>query len=275
VQEAGNVAARENDEKTPDRPRNPVPGHVAIIMDGNGRWAKKRRMPRTAGHVAGISALRRIVAAAHDFGIAYLTVYAFSTENWQRPPAEVSALMGLFRRFFHADMRKLQSENVRVRFIGRRAGLAPDISKMIEEAERMTEANTGLNLTIAFSYGAREELVGAARALARAAIAGQVRPEEISEASFAQYLQTAGFPDVDLVIRPGGEKRVSNFLLWQAAYAEFVFVETLWPDFDRDHLEAALAEYAVRDRRFGGVGADAETADRARTRTTKLRAGSS
>jgi len=270
------VANKDNDATAQGGLHNPVPRHVAIIMDGNGRWAKKRRMPRQAGHVAGISALRRTVAAAHDFGIEYLTVYAFSTENWQRPPAEVSALMGLFRRFFHADMRKLQSENVRVRFIGRRAGLAPDIGKMIDEAERMTEANNGLNLTIAFSYGAREEIVGAARALARSAAAGLLIPDEITEASFSLHLQTSGFPDVDLVIRPGGEKRISNFLLWQAAYAEFVFVEALWPDFGHEQMATALSEYAVRDRRFGGIRSDAESAESAaRARAAKLRTGSS
>jgi undecaprenyl diphosphate synthase len=270
------LANKEQDGVAPEAPRNPNPQHVAIVMDGNGRWAKKRHMPRQAGHVAGISALRRTVAAARDLGMAYLTVYAFSTENWQRPPGEVSALMGLFRRFFHADMRKLQSENVRVRFIGGRAGLAPDIGKMIAEAERMTEANTGLNLTIAFNYGAREELVGAARAIARAAMAGLVDPAEITEAVFGEHLHTAGFPDVDLVIRTGGEKRISNFLLWQAAYAEFVFMDSLWPDFDQEHLSAALAEYAVRDRRFGGIRAEADPRDRAGgASATKLRTGSS
>ncbi len=230
-----------------------VPRHVAIIMDGNGRWAKKRLLPRQAGHVSGISALRRTVAAARIMGIEYLTVYAFSTENWNRPLTEVTALMSLFRRFFHADMNKLQKENVRVRFIGRRAGLAPDIGKLIEEGERMTEANTGLFLTIAFNYGAREELVSAARALARSIVAGELEPENVTEAEFEQRLQTGGFPDVDLVIRPGGEKRISNFLLWQAAYAEFVFIEDLWPDFGEDQLKTAIAEYATRERRFGRI----------------------
>jgi undecaprenyl diphosphate synthase len=245
-------------------------------MDGNGRWAKKRHMPRQAGHVAGISALRRTVAAARDLGIGYLTVYAFSTENWQRPPAEVSALMGLFRRFFHADMRKLQSENVRVRFIGGRSGLSPDIAKMIAEAERMTDDNTGLTLTIAFNYGAREEILGATRALAKAAAAGTIDPADITGALFEPHLQTSGFPDVDLVIRPGGERRISNFLLWQAAYAEFVFVETLWPDFDHEQLKAAIVEYSLRDRRFGGIRHEAETAVTAGAGgATKLRTGSS
>jgi undecaprenyl diphosphate synthase len=268
------VASKDNGGESQTRPHNPTPAHVAIIMDGNGRWAKKRHLPRQAGHVAGISALRRTVAAARDLGIAYLTVYAFSTENWQRPPAEVSALMGLFRRFFHADMRKLQSENVRVRFIGGRSGLSPDIARMIEDAERMTEANTGLSLTIAFNYGAREEITGAARAVILEALAGRIDAATLTEESFGCHLQTAGFPDVDLVIRPGGEKRISNFLLWQAAYAEFVFVEALWPDFDHAHLVEALAQYSLRDRRFGGVRLEAEPGAQS-ARTANSRTGGS
>jgi undecaprenyl diphosphate synthase len=261
------VANHGTNAESPVRPRNATPRHVAIIMDGNGRWAKKRLLPRQAGHVAGISALRKTVMAARDLKIAYLTVYAFSTENWQRPPTEVSALMGLFRRFFHADMSKLQRENVRVRFIGRREGLAPDISGMISEAERMTESNTGLNLTIAFNYGAREELAMAARTFARAALEGRITPDEITESSFSEGLQTHGFPDVDLVIRPGGEKRISNFLLWQTAYAEFVFVETLWPDFGRADIDTALADYAGRDRRFGAIPPEHEGDGAAERRT--------
>lgn len=233
-----------------------APRHIAIIMDGNGRWAKKRLLPRQAGHISGIAAVRRTVRASQELGLEYLTLFAFSTENWRRPQAEVRGLMGLFRRFFHADIARLQKENVRVRFIGRRTGLDFDIAELIEDAERMTAANTGLNLTVAFNYGGREELTMAARKLARDAAAGKVRAGEITEDSFARCLQTSGFPDVDLVIRPGGEKRISNFLLWQAAYAEIVFIDTLWPDFRREHLVAALEEFARRERRFGGVGAD-------------------
>ena len=264
------VASTEQETEPPTRPRN-LPRHVAIIMDGNGRWAKKRMLPRQAGHVSGIVALRRIVMAAHELGITYLTVYAFSTENWQRPQSEVASLLGLFRRFFRGDMTKLRKENVRVRFIGGRTDLAPDITEMIEEGERMTAGNTGLNLTVAFNYGAREELVASARALAREAVAGRLDPDTISTATFADHLHTAGFPDVDLVIRSGGEKRVSNFLLWQAAYAEFVFTETLWPDFSEDELKEAVAEYGRRDRRFGGIrmehGADDGTPASAGRRT--------
>lgn len=237
-----------------------MPKHVAIIMDGNGRWAKKRLLPREAGHVKGIAALRQTVAAARDLGISYLTVYAFSTENWDRPQSEVLSLMGLFRRFYHADMKRLQKENVRVRFIGRRDGLAKDIAGLIEQAEQMTETNSGLNFTVAFNYGAREEMVVAAQSLARDAATGRLNPATISESMFSHRLQTAGFPDVDLVIRPGGEKRISNFLLWQAAYAEFVFSDVLWPDFGRVHFEAALQEFGGRNRRFGRLPPEDEAA---------------
>ncbi len=245
------MVARLGDETKPLTDSSDIPRHVAIIMDGNGRWAKRRFLPRQAGHVSGIAALRNTVIAARDLGISYLTVYAFSTENWQRPQSEVSALMGLFRRFFHADMRRLQKENVRVRFIGRRENLDSDIAGLVEQAEHMTEMNTGLNFSVAFNYGAREELVRAAQSLAQDAAMGRLNPAAITDKEFSHRLHTAGFPDVDLVIRPGDEKRISNFLLWQAAYAEFVFTEVLWPDFDKSHLEAALKEYASRQRRFG------------------------
>jgi len=231
--------------------QNNIPKHVAIIMDGNGRWANDRLLPRTAGHAQGIAALRKTVAAASELGISYLTVYAFSTENWQRPQSEVQSLMSLFRRFFHADMKRLQKENVHVRFIGQREGLDSDIAGLIREAEKMTATNTGLNLTVAFNYGAREELVIAAKSLARDAATGRLNPATIEENMFSYRLHTAGFPDIDLVVRAGGEKRISNFLLWQAAYAEFIFLDVLWPDFGKAHLEAVLREYACRNRRFG------------------------
>ncbi len=235
-----------------------TPKHVAIIMDGNGRWAKNRLLPREAGHLKGIAALRQTVAAARQLGISYLTVYAFSTENWARPQSEVLSLMSLFRRFYHADMKRLQKENVRVRFIGRREGLDKDIADLIDQAEQMTEMNAGLNFTVAFNYGAREEMVLAAQSLARDAATGRLNPSTIGESMFSHRLQTAGFPDVDLVIRPGGEKRISNFLLWQTAYAEFVFLDVLWPDFGKAHLEAALHEFAGRNRRFGRLSPEDE-----------------
>ena len=230
-----------------------LPNHVAIIMDGNGRWAKNRRLPREAGHVRGILSVRRVVRAAREIGLRYLTLYTFSTENWRRPESEVRHLMGLFRRYCRADVEKLHKHNVRVRFIGARAGLAPDIAEIIQNAENLTAGNTALNLSFAFNYGAREELAHAARALAQDVAAGRLDPAEITTETFGRSLQSAGLPDADLVIRSGGERRLSNFLLWQAAYAEFVFADKLWPDFDREDLMAALAEYARRDRRFGGL----------------------
>jgi undecaprenyl diphosphate synthase len=230
-----------------------LPEHVAIIMDGNGRWAKNRLLPREAGHVRGIGAVRKMVRAAREIGLRYLTLYTFSTENWRRPESEVRHLMGLFRRYCRADVEKLHRHNVRVRFIGARTGLAADIAEIIESTERLTAGNTVLNLSFAFNYGSREELADAARRLATAVAAGQLDPASITPALFGGHLQSAGLPDVDLVIRSGGERRLSNFLLWQAAYAELVFVDKLWPDFDREDLSAALDEFARRDRRFGGV----------------------
>jgi undecaprenyl diphosphate synthase len=232
-----------------------LPQHVAIIMDGNGRWAKNRLLPREAGHVRGISAVRKVVRAAREIGLQYLTLYTFSTENWRRPESEVRHLMGLFRRYCRADIEKLHSHNVRVRFIGARSGIAPDIADIIESAESLTSRNTALNLAFAFNYGSREELADAARALARKVREGTLDPETITPSMLGGSLQSAGLPDADVVIRAGGERRLSNFLLWQAAYAEFVFVDKLWPDFGRDDLLAALDEYARRDRRFGGLSA--------------------
>ena len=230
-----------------------LPRHVAIIMDGNGRWAKNRFLPRQAGHVRGIQSVRNVVRAAREIGLRYLTLYTFSTENWRRPESEVRHLMGLFRRYCRADVEKLHRHNVRVRFIGARTGLDPDIAEIIESAERLTRGNTALNLAFAFNYGSREELAEAARVLARAAAEGRLDPESITPALVGESMQSAGLPDADLVIRSGGERRLSNFLLWQAAYAELVFVDKLWPDFRREDLTAALAEFARRDRRFGGV----------------------
>ena len=243
-----------------DKVPSPLPRHVAIIMDGNGRWARNRRLPRQAGHVNGIAAVRSVVEAANEIGLSYLTLYAFSTENWRRPPTEVAHLMGLFRHYFRQDIERLRADNVRVRIVGAREGLEGDLAGMIEEAESLTRGNTGLNLTFAFNYGGREELAAAARAIARDVKAGKRDPESITPESFAGYLQTAGLPDPDLVIRTSGERRVSNFLLWQAAYAEYVFTDTLWPDFSRRDLLAALAEFAQRKRRFGGIDDDDEPA---------------
>ena len=234
-------------------PPRRLPKHVAIIMDGNGRWAKNRLLPREAGHVKGISSVRKVVRAARELGLEYLTLYTFSTENWRRPASEVRHLMGLFRRYCRADIEKLHKHNVRVRFIGARAGLDPDIAELIDGAETLTARNTTLNLAFAFNYGSREEMAEAARVLAREAAAGRLDPARITPEMFGQSMQSTGIPDADLVIRSGGERRLSNFLLWQAAYAEFVFTDKLWPDFGAEDLQAALVEFARRERRFGGV----------------------
>ncbi len=231
------------------------PTHVAIIMDGNGRWAKARGLPRVAGHRAGVEALRRTVKAAGDMGIGWLTVYAFSSENWSRPPAEVSDLMGLLRLFVRNDLNQLHASGVRVRMIGDRSGLDADIASLVEEAERLTVANTAMNLVIAFNYGARDELVRAARTIAAAAAAGTLTPSEIDAPSFGAFLDTAFMPDPDLVIRTSGEKRLSNFLLWQSAYSELVFSDCYWPDFNAARLAEAVETYALRERRFGGLTA--------------------
>ena len=239
-------------------PREPatLPRHVAIIMDGNGRWARNRLLPREAGHVKGISAVRKVVRAARARELQYLTLYTFSTENWRRPESEVRHLMGLFRRYCRSDIEKLHAHNVRVRFIGARTGIAPDIAELIESAETLTAKNTALNLAFAFNYGSREELADAARMLAAAAASGELDPESITPDLLGRSMQSAGIPDADLVIRSGGERRLSNFLLWQAAYAELVFTDKLWPDFGAEDLESALAEFARRERRFGGVPSD-------------------
>lgn len=228
-----------------------VPRHIAIIMDGNGRWAKARGRPRAFGHKAGVKAVRRVVKAAGGLGVTHLTLYSFSTENWRRPPDEVEALFELLRGFVEADLERLASEGVRVHVIGRREGLGVDLLQIIEKAERRTVENDRFHLHIAFNYGGRDEIVRAAR---RALEVFASDPGALDEAGFARFLDTAGTPDPDLVIRTSGERRISNFLLWQAAYAEFVFVDTHWPDFDRAALESALEAYRARTRRFGGLG---------------------
>ena len=234
-----------------------LPRHVAIIMDGNCRWAKKRHLPREAGHYAGMGAVREVVRAATDTGLANLTLFAFSSENWKRPKTEVGALMALFRAYFRSDMDELVERNVRMRIIGHRSRVAPDIQQMIEDSEKRTIANTGMNLTFAFDYGGQEEIANAARELARAAAEGRLDPETITPELFAARLFTSALPEPDLVIRTSGERRLSNFLLWQSAYAELLFVDTLWPDFGRAELLQAMENFAARDRRFGAVSSEA------------------
>jgi undecaprenyl diphosphate synthase len=238
-------------ETVPPAPLPPPPAHVAIIMDGNGRWAKARGLPRIAGHRRGAEAVRRTVKAAAEFGIGYLTLFGFSSENWKRPVDEVDDLMGLLRHYIRAEIAELHAKGVRVRIIGDRTRLAPDIVSLIDNAEKLTGGNGGLTLTIALSYGARAEIAAAARAIATAVRAGTLAPEQVDEALFERHLLTAGMPDPDLVIRTSGEQRMSNFLLWQTAYAELVFTATLWPDFGEADLEKALREYHGRERRYG------------------------
>jgi undecaprenyl diphosphate synthase len=229
------------------------PRHVAIIMDGNGRWAARRGLPRFEGHRRGVEAVRRSVKACIELGINYLTIYSFSTENWSRPAAEIAELMGLLRRFIRNDLADLHAQNVRVKIIGEKAGVSEDIQRLLIEAEMVTAANSGLTLTIAFNYGGRVELVRAAQVLAGRAAAGEIAPDAITEGMFAEALATSGIPDPDLLIRTSGEMRISNFLLWQLAYAEFVFLPVLWPDFEKRDLEEALGHFRGRNRRFGGV----------------------
>ena len=236
-------------------PRAPgVPSHVGLIMDGNGRWAAARGLPRIEGHRRGLEALRVAVRTAIELGLDVLTVYSFSAENWSRPLDEVRDLMGLLRRFIRKDLVELHDAGVRVRVIGCRDDLQPDIRGLLEEAETLTRLNKGLTLVVAFNYGGRQEIAQAARAIARRLAAGELRESDIDAAMIARHLDTREIPDPDLIIRTSGEQRLSNFLLWQAAYAEFVFLPVLWPDFDRAAFVAALAEYAARDRRFGGIG---------------------
>ena len=242
--------------KPPEPQVQDAPLHVAIVMDGNGRWAKRRGMPRTLGHREGVEALKRTVKAAPDNNIRWLTVFGFSTENWSRPEAEVNELMALPQRFFQSDLARLTREGVRIRALGRRAGLKPDLLNMLDEAEERTAKNDKFFLQIAFNYGGQSDLVDGARRFAEDVAAGRAKPGDLTEAKLASYLSTRDVPPPDLVIRPSGELRLSNFLLWESAYSEFVFQNVLWPDYGAEHLAAAVAEFHRRERRFGGAVAD-------------------
>jgi undecaprenyl diphosphate synthase len=233
----------------------PPPRHVAIIMDGNGRWAKARGLPRAMGHREGVEALRRTVEASRDLGITHLSVYAFSTENWNRPQAEIDALFDLLRLFVKRDLARLHKDGVRIRIVGSREGLSEDILSLIDEAIDLTKDNTRLNLNIAFNYGGRGEIVAAAREIARRIETGTLKADQVDEALISQLMWTADSPDPDLVIRTSGELRLSNFLLWSGAYAELMFMDLWWPDFNRESLEKAIDAFRRRDRRFGGLGA--------------------
>lgn len=234
-------------------PGHPVPAHVAIIMDGNGRWAQARGLPRTRGHRKGVETLRSAVRNAGELGVRWLTVYAFSSENWNRPPAEVKDLLGLLKMFIRRDLADLHREGVRVRIIGCRETLPKDIKPLLEEAESLTRANTAMDLIVAFNYGARDEMVRAVKRIADRVADGSLGSDEIDQELVSAALDTSSIPDPDLIIRTSGEQRLSNFLLWQAAYSEFVFCDCAWPDFDRDALLNAIAEYQRRDRRFGAL----------------------
>ncbi len=235
-------------ESTPRLPR-----HIAIIMDGNGRWARLRGLPRAAGHRAGAEAVRRTLRSCIERGIGHLTIFAFSSENWRRPREEIDDLMGLLRFYLDKEIPNLRGRGIRLRFIGDRSLLAPDILAIMEKAESATAAEARLTATVALNYGARDEIVRTARELAAACGRGKLRAEEIDERLFASRLDTAGLPDPDLVVRTSGEQRLSNFLAWQAAYAELLFVPVLWPDFGRADLDAAIDEFQRRDRRYGAV----------------------
>jgi undecaprenyl diphosphate synthase len=229
------------------------PRHVAIIMDGNGRWAAARGLPRVEGHRRGVEALRKTVRAANELGISILTIFSFSSENWSRPPSEIRDLLGLLRRFIRNDLVDLHKNNIRVRVIGERDDLDPDICRLLQEAEDLTRNNDGFTLVVAFKYGARQEIARAARRLVTEVVEGRLAASAITPELLSRHLDAPDIPDPDVIIRTSGEQRLSNFLLWQAAYSELVFVPINWPDFDRAALEGAIAEYRRRERRFGGL----------------------
>ncbi len=228
------------------------PRHIAIIMDGNGRWAKQRGLPRTAGHAAGAEAFRRIANYCRTLGVEYLTVYAFSTENWKRSAEEVAGIMKLLRRYLEEALRDMEKNRVRFRFFGDLSRLSPELQTLCHDAENRSE-DYDVQVNFCLNYGGRDEIVRAARAFAADAAAGRINPETLTEESFSGYLYSAGVPDPELIIRPSGEQRISNFLLWQSAYSEYVFMNVLWPDFTSAHLDEAIAEYHRRNRRFGGT----------------------
>ena len=230
-----------------------LPRHVAIIMDGNGRWAKRRGLPRTAGHAAGAENFRTIATYCKEIGLEYLTVYAFSTENWKRPAEEVSAIMGLLKKYLLEAIGRMERDRVKMRFFGDLSPLSAELRELCLETEEISKRYEGCQVNICLNYGGRDELLRAARAFALDCQEGRAAPGHLTEAAFGQYLYSAGVPDPDLVIRPSGEVRISNFLLWQSAYAEFYFTDVLWPDFSKEELHRALAAYQGRSRRFGGV----------------------
>lgn len=236
---------------------NRLPRHIALIMDGNGRWAKKRGLPRTAGHAAGAENFRKLATYCKDIGLEYLTVYAFSTENWKRPEQEVGTIMGLLENYLQEAIEKMEKDQVRLRFFGDLSRLSPGLQALCRRTGEISERVNGLQVNVCFNYGGRAELLMAARLFAEDCKSGRAMPEDLDEERFSSYLFSAGIPDPDLIIRPSGELRMSNFLLWQGAYAEFYFTDVLWPDFGRHELNRAIADYQRRSRRFGGIGGSA------------------
>ena len=234
-------------------PQLPPPEHIAIIMDGNGRWAKKRGLPRTAGHAAGAETFRRIATYCRSIGVKYLTVYAFSTENWKRSREEVECIMALFEKYLHEAIDEMEQDHIRLKVLGDLSRISPELRALIERTAEISTHYDGFQANICINYGGRDEIVHAARRFAAQCAAGEKKPEELTEEAFGGLLYTAGIPDPELIIRPSGEERVSNFLLWQSAYAEYYFTDVLWPDFDERELDRAIAAYQKRDRRFGGV----------------------
>ena len=234
-------------------PQLPPPQHIAIIMDGNGRWAKKRGLPRTAGHAAGAETFRRIATYCRSIGVKYLTVYAFSTENWKRSRDEVESIMALFEKYLHEAIDEMEQDHIRLKVLGDLSRISPELRALIERTAEISTHYDGFQANICINYGGRDEIVHAARRFAAQCAAGEKKPEELTEEAFGGLLYTAGIPDPELIIRPSGEERVSNFLLWQSAYAEYYFTDVLWPDFDERELDRAIAAYQKRDRRFGGV----------------------
>lgn len=247
------VPETETTQPAIDLPASEMPRHIGIIMDGNGRWAAARGLPRVEGHRRGVEALRRTIRAAGEMGIKVITIFSFSSENWSRPASEIGELMGLLRRFIRNDLAELHKSGVRVRIIGEREGLDADIGRLLIEAEELTKNNDGLTLVVAFNYGARQEIARAARRIVEEVSQGRLKPDDVTPETIGKFLDGPDLPDPDLIIRTSGEQRLSNFLLWQSAYSELVFVPVNWPDFDREQLEAAIREYRQRERRFGGL----------------------
>lgn len=242
---------KKNKLPAPDRAQ--LPRHIAVVMDGNGRWAQKRGLPRTVGHSAGSETFQKDAEYLSDLGIEYFTVYAFSTENWKRPPEEVQEILRLLEKYLHKAIREMREKNIRLQFFGDLTPFSPELRALIDETNAISRTTTGMLVSVCLNYGGRAELVRAARLLAEQCVAGTLSPEDIDERRFSGYLYSADIPDPDLMIRPGGEMRLSNFLLWQNAYTEFYFSDVLWPDFDQRQMDAAILAYQQRKRRFGGI----------------------